>query len=425
MCEKKGAKLPRAAVDLATRKMTRQISVGGVPIGGGAPVSVQSMTTTKTADVEGTLQQIYALAGAGADIVRCTCNEVEAAEGLAQIVPRSPVPIVADIHFHVEMALAALEAGVNGLRLNPGNLRKPEEIKLVASEARDRGVPIRIGVNAGSLHPDLYKRFGGATPEALVESARMELAYFDEVDFHDVKISVKASKVPLMIESYRLASETFDYPLHLGVTEAGPPPAGLLKGTAGIATLLSEGIGDTIRYSLTADPVEEARAGRQLLEALGLRERKGLDLIACPSCGRAEIDVIAVAKAAQEALEGRKIPLQVAVMGCVVNGPGEAREADIGIAAGRHKGHLFIKGKIVRVVPEDEMVQALVDEAERIIAEGIDARIEAADAGAEAEAEADRQALFASQGSDANHSEEVVVKIRETLARQKKQNNEV
>ena len=425
MCEKKGAKLPRAAVDLATRKMTRQISVGGVPIGGGAPVSVQSMTTTKTADVEGTLQQIYALAGAGADIVRCTCNEVEAAEGLAQIVPRSPVPIVADIHFHVEMALAALEAGVNGLRLNPGNLRKPEEIKLVASEARDRGVPIRIGVNAGSLHPDLYKRFGGATPEALVESARMELAYFDEVDFHDVKISVKASNVPLMIESYRLASETFDYPLHLGVTEAGPPPAGLLKGTAGIATLLSEGIGDTIRYSLTADPVEEARAGRQLLEALGLRERKGLDLIACPSCGRAEIDVIAVAKAAQEALEGRKIPLQVAVMGCVVNGPGEAREADIGIAAGRHKGHLFIKGKIVRVVPEDEMVQALVDEAERIIAEGIDARIEAADAGAEAEAEADRQALFASQGSDANHSEEVVVRIRETLVRQKEQNNEV
>ena len=383
--------MARAGVSLTERKKTRQITVGNVPVGGGAPITVQSMTTTKTANVEATLQQIYALAGAGADIVRCTCNEQEAAEGLAQIVPRSPVPIVADIHFHVEMALAALEAGVQGLRLNPGNLRKPEEIKLVAREAKDRGVPIRIGVNAGSLHPDLYKRFGGATPEALVESARMEIAYFDEVDFHDIKISVKASNVPLMIEAYRLASETFDHPLHLGVTEAGPPPGGLLKGTAGIATLLAEGIGDTLRYSLTADPVEEARAGRQLLEAFGLRERKGLDLIACPSCGRAEIDVIAVAKAAQDALSDRNIPLQVAVMGCVVNGPGEAREADLGIAAGRHKGHLFIKGKIIRVVPEDDMVTALVEEAEKIVAEGLDARLELADAGAEAEAEADRQ----------------------------------
>ena len=267
--------MPRAAVDIAERRKTRQITVGGVPIGGGAPITVQSMTTTKTADVEGTLQQIYALAGAGADIVRCTCNEIEAAEGLAQIIPRSPVPIIADIHFHVEMALAALEAGVDGLRLNPGNLRKPEEIKLVASEAKDRNVPIRIGVNAGSLHPDLYKRFGGATPEALIESARMEIAYFDEVDFHDVKISVKASNVPIMIEAYRMAAETFDIPLHLGVTEAGPPPAGLIKGTAGIATLLAEGIGDTIRYSLTADPVEEARAGRQLLEAMGPARAQG------------------------------------------------------------------------------------------------------------------------------------------------------
>jgi len=231
-------------------------------VGGDAPISVQSMTTTKTADVEGTLQQIYALAANGADIVRCTCNDRAAAEGLAQIVPRSPVPIVADIHFHVEMALAALEAGVNGLRLNPGNLRKPEEIKLVASEAKDRGVPIRIGVNAGSLHPDIYAKYGGATPEALVESARIELAYFQEVGFDDVKISVKASSVALMIAAYRLASATFDHPLHLGVTEAGPLPNGLLKGTAGIATLLAEGIGDTLRYSLTADPVEEARAGR-------------------------------------------------------------------------------------------------------------------------------------------------------------------
>ena len=394
------------------RRPTRQIHVGGVAVGGGAPVTVQSMTTTKTADAEATLTQIYALAAAGADIVRCTCNEEAAAEGLARIVPRSPVPIIADIHFHHEMALAALEAGVQGLRLNPGNLRKEAEIKQVASEAKDRGVPIRIGVNAGSLHPDLYKRFGGATPEALVESARMELEFFSEVGFDEVKISVKASSVPLMIESYRLASATFDHPLHLGVTEAGPPPAGLLKGTAGIATLLAEGIGDTIRYSLTADPVEEARAGRQLLEILGLRERKGLDLIACPSCGRAEIDVIAVASAAQAALESRNLPIQVAVMGCVVNGPGEAREADIGIAAGRKRGHLFIKGKIVRVVPEDEMVEALVAEAEKLVAEGVEARLAAADAGAEAEAEADRMALIGEQGVDANASETKVDLIR-------------
>ncbi|MGD0440195.1 MAG: flavodoxin-dependent (E)-4-hydroxy-3-methylbut-2-enyl-diphosphate synthase [Acidimicrobiales bacterium] len=410
--------MPRSGVAAAERRKTRQIKVGKVAVGGGAPVSVQSMTVTKTADAEGTLAQVYALAAAGADIVRCTCNEQEAAEGLAVIVPRSPVPIVADVHFHYEMALAALEAGVHGLRLNPGNLRKPEEIKLVASEARDRGVPIRIGVNAGSLHPSLYKKYGGATPEALVESARMELAYFEEVGFEDVKISVKASNVPLMIEAYRLASETFDHPLHLGVTEAGPPPAGLIKGTAGIATLLAEGIGDTIRYSLTADPVQEARAGRQLLEALGLRERKGLDLIACPSCGRAEIDVIEIARQAQEALESRSLPLQVAVMGCVVNGPGEAREADLGIAAGRHKGHLFIKGKIVRVVPEDEMVEALVAEAEKLVSEGIEARLAAADANAELEAEQDRKALFEAKGSDVNSAAERIQMIRKTIAQE-------
>ncbi|HLI15934.1 MAG TPA: flavodoxin-dependent (E)-4-hydroxy-3-methylbut-2-enyl-diphosphate synthase [Acidimicrobiales bacterium] len=407
--------MARASVAVANRRRTRQIMVGKVAVGGDAPISVQSMTTTKTADVEATLRQIYALAGAGADIVRCTCNEREAAEGLARIVPRSPVPIVADVHFHVEMALAALEAGVHGLRLNPGNLRKPEEIKLVAREAKDRGVPIRIGVNAGSLHPDLYRRFGGATPEALVESAKMELAYFQEVGFEDVKISVKASNVPLMIAAYRLASETFDYPLHLGVTEAGPPPAGLVKATAGIGALLAEGIGDTIRYSLTADPVEEARAGRVLLESLGLRERRGLDLIACPSCGRAEIDVIEVAKKAQAALEALHLPIQVAVMGCVVNGPGEAREADLGIAAGRHKGHLFIRGKIVRVVPEDEMVEALVAEAELIAAEGVESRLAKADASAEAEAAADRQALLEAKGADANGSEDVVVRIRRRL----------
>src|SRR5215831_5660361 len=395
------------------RKMTRQIRVGDVPVGGGAPVSVQSMTTTKTADVEGTLSQVYALAAAGADIVRCTCNEEEAAEGLAQIVPRSPVPLVADIHFQYKLALAAIEAGVAGLRLNPGNIRKPERIKIVAREAKDRGLPIRIGVNAGSLDPDIFQQYGGATPEALVASAERELAYFADVGFEDVKISVKASNVPVMIDANRLLSETVDFPLHLGVTEAGPLPGGLVKSTAGIATLLAEGIGDTIRFSLTADPVEEVKAGRQLLEALGLRERRGLDLIACPSCGRAEVDVIAVARAAQDALEQRNIPLQVAVMGCVVNGPGEARDADLGIAAGRGKGHLFVRGQVVRVVPESEMVAALIAEAERIVAEGIDARLAAADPNAAAIADATREELLQIQGVDANRSAEKIEKIRE------------
>jgi len=395
------------------RRVTRQIFVGKVPVGGGAPVSVQSMTTTKTADVDGTLAQIYALAAAGCDIVRCTCNEEPAAEGLAQIVPRSPVPIVADIHFQYKLALAAMEAGVQALRLNPGNIRKPQHIKLVAREAMDRGIPIRIGVNAGSLDPDIADQYGGASPEALVASAQRELDYFAEVGFDDVKISVKSSNVPVMIDAYRLLSETVDVPLHLGVTEAGPLPGGLVKSTAGIATLLNEGIGDTIRFSLTADPVEEAKAGRQLLEALGLRERKGLDLIACPSCGRAEVDVIKVASDAMAALEDRKIPLQVAVMGCVVNGPGEARDADLGIAAGRGKGHLFVRGHVVRVVPEAEMVSALVEEAERIMAEGIEARIAAADVDAEAIAAATREELIQIQGLDANHSEERIERIRE------------
>jgi (E)-4-hydroxy-3-methylbut-2-enyl-diphosphate synthase len=396
------------------RRQTRQIMVGDVPVGAGAPISVQSMTITKTAAVDGTLQQIYALAAAGADIVRCTCNEIEAAEGLAQIVPRSPVPIVADVHNQYKMALAALDAGVHCLRLNPGNIRNPKQIKEVAGEARDRGVPIRIGVNGGSLDKSLYESYGGkVTPEAMVESALIELGYFAEVDFDNVKISVKASNVPLMIEAYRQLADTVDHPLHLGVTEAGPPPAGLVKSTAGIATLLAEGIGDTIRYSLTADPVSEARAGRQLLEAMGLRERKTVDLIACPSCGRAEIDVIDVAKKAQEAFGEREIPLQVAVMGCVVNGPGEARDADIGIAAGRAKGHLFVKGKNVAVVPESEMVDALVTYAARIMEDGVDAVLAAADTeAAEREAEADRRALLDSQGADANDTAARVDLIR-------------
>ena len=398
------------------RRTTQQITVGKVAVGGGSPISVQSMTTTKTADVEGTLQQIYALASAGCDIVRCTCNDQDAAEGLAQIVPRSPIPIIADIHHQYKMALAAMEAGVHGLRLNPGNIRKPEHIKAVASEARDRGLPIRIGVNGGSLDPSLYEKHGGLTAAAMVESALQEIAYFNEVDFDAIKISVKASNVPLMVEAYRMLADTVNYPLHLGVTEAGPPPAGLVKATAGIATLLLEGIGDTIRYSLTADPVEEARAGRQLLEALGLRERKNVDLIACPSCGRAEIDVIDVANRAMKAFEDKKLPLQIAVMGCVVNGPGEAREADLGIAAGNKRGHLFVKGRNVAVVPEDEMVEALVEWAEFIHEHGTDAAIARADtARAEREAARDRSQALDEKGDDANNATAKIVEIRKTV----------
>ncbi len=388
---------------MSPRKHTKQLHVGGVAVGGDAPISVQSMTTTKTADVDGTLAQVYALKGAGADIVRITCNEVEAAQGLAEIVPRSPVPIIADIHFQYRLALAALEAGVQGLRLNPGNIRNEDQIKTVAKEAKDRGVPIRVGVNAGSLDKDLLAKFGSAVPEALVKSAQKEIGYLEEVDFTDIKISVKHSNVPSMVDAYRLLSETVEYPLHLGVTEAGPLPGGLIKSVAGISTLLLEGIGDTIRFSLTADPVEEAKAGRQLLEFLGLRERKGLDLIACPSCGRADVDVIKVANEAQEKLAAANLPIQVAVMGCVVNGPGEAREADLGIAAGKGKGHLFIKGQIVRVVPESEMVDALLEEAHRLVEEGIEARLAAADADAARLAAETRTQLIEIQG-DANNA---------------------
>ncbi len=396
------------------RRQTRQIQVGKVAIGGDARISVQSMTTTKTADVEATLAQIYSLAANGCDIVRCTCNETEAAEGLAQIVPRSPVPIVADIHFQYKLALAALDAGVHCLRLNPGNIRKADHVKIVAMEAKDRGVPIRIGVNGGSLDPDIEAKYG-QTPEALVESAKRELGYFEEVGFDDVKISVKASNPALMIESYRLLADTVDFPLHLGVTEAGPLPGGLVKATAGIATLLAEGIGDTIRFSLTADPVEEARAGRQLLESLGLRERQSLDLIACPSCGRAEIDVIAVANEAQEALRALNVPIQVAVMGCVVNGPGEAASADVGIAAGRKRGHLFVKGKVVKVVPEGQMVSALVEWAQLVATDGVEAALARADEGAAAEAETDRRLLLNDQGDDANHNAERIELIKKRI----------
>ena len=404
----------------SVRRKTRQLMLGNVGIGSDHKVSVQSMTTTKTRNTDETLEQVYALAANGADIVRVTCNEIEAAESLVKICTRSPVPIVADIHFQYKLALAAIEAGVQGLRLNPGNIRNEEQIKLVAKECLKAEIPIRIGVNAGSLDKDLLDKYGEATPEALVESALNEVRYLEEVNFHNIKISVKHSNVPLMIESYRLLAEKVDYPLHLGVTEAGPLPGGLIKSTAGISTLLSEGIGDTIRMSLTTDPIEEAKHGRQLLEYLGLRERKSLDLIACPSCGRAEVDVISVASEAQAALENEGLPIQVAVMGCVVNGPGEARSADIGIAAGKKRGHLFIKGEVVKVVDEKDMVSALVQEGKLLAKEGIEARLAAADKDAARIAQQDAEELMGLQG-DINNFEERTKSVVEITSKQDKE----
>ena len=380
------------------RRKTKQIKIGKVGVGSDYPITVQSMTTTKTKDTEKTLEQVYELASNGADIVRVTCNEVDAATSLIKISTRSPVPIIADIHFQYKLALAAIEAGVQGLRLNPGNIRDEKHIKEVAKEALLAEIPIRVGVNAGSLDKDIAKKYPESSPEALVESALKEIRYLEEVDFYNIKISVKHSNVPLMIEAYRLLAEKVQYPLHLGVTEAGPLPGGLIKSVAGISTLLSEGIGDTIRLSLTTDPVDEAKYGRQLLEYLNLRDRKSLDLIACPSCGRAEVDVIKVANEAQESLEKKGFPIQVAVMGCVVNGPGEAKSADLGIAAGRNKGHLFIKGQVVKVVDEKDMVSSLVKEAELITNEGIEARLAAADKDAAKIAQEDAEALIDIQG---------------------------
>ena len=402
-----------------SRRQTRQLVLGNVGIGSNSKVSVQSMTTTKTRNTDETLEQIYALAANGADIVRVTCNEIEAAESLVKICTRSPVPIVADIHFQYKLALAAIEAGVQGLRLNPGNIRNEDQIKQIAKECLSADIPIRIGVNAGSLDKDLLEKYGDASPEALVESALNEVKYLEEVNFFNIKISVKHSNVPLMIDSYRLLAEKVDYPLHLGVTEAGPLPGGLIKSTAGIATLLSEGIGDTIRMSLTTDPIEEAKHGRQLLEYLGLRERKSLDLIACPSCGRAEVDVIKVASEAQAALENEGLSIQVAVMGCVVNGPGEARSADIGIAAGKKRGHLFIKGEVVKVVDEKDMVSALLEEGRLLAEEGIEARLAAADKDAALLAQQDAEELMGIQG-DINNFEERTKSVIEITSNQDK-----
>lgn len=355
------------------RRPTKQIHVGSVPVGGGAPVSIQSMTTPKTTDARATVDQVLALSTAGADIVRITVPDDDSAEalGLIQWVLSTspvPVPIIADIHFRHDLALRALDMQVAGLRLNPGNIKDPKKIREVARKARDLGVPIRVGANAGSLHTDYLTKYGGPTPEALVESALWEVALLEEEGFTDIKISVKHSDVHRMIESYRLLSERTDHPLHLGVTEAGTAFAGGIKSAVGIGTLLAEGIGDTIRVSLAADPVEEVKTGKQILKSLGLR-KQGLDVVACPTCGRVEGDVISMATQVEEALAEITAPIQVAVMGCLVNGPGEAREADIGLALSKHGGTLFRKGERLRSVGAEEMVEALMEEVRRIAEE--------------------------------------------------------
>ena len=331
------------------------------------------MTTTKTADVNATLQQIASLVAAGVDIVRVAVPHWEDAEALAAIAAKSTVPVVADIHFQWKYAMAALEAGVNRQRINPGNIKYQDKVRLIAREAKAHGVPIRIGVNAGSLEKDLLAKYGNPTPEALVESALNEARILEDEDFTDIKISVKHSNPGVMVEAYRQLAEKCDYPLHLGVTEAGPMPTGGIKSAVGIGALLSEGIGDTIRVSLTDDPVEEVKVGTWILQSLGLRER-GLDLVACPSCGRAEVDVISLTRQVNEALEkeGLKAPIRVAVMGCVVNGPGEAREADIGIAAGKGQGFLVVKGEVVDKIPEERFVERLIEEARKVAAASAD-----------------------------------------------------
>jgi (E)-4-hydroxy-3-methylbut-2-enyl-diphosphate synthase len=352
---------------LTERRKTRQVRVGDVTIGGDAPIRVQSMTTTKTADINATLQQIASLVAAGVDIVRVAVPHWEDAEALTAIAAKSTVPVVADIHFQWKYAMAALEAGVQGLRINPGNIKYQDKVRLIAREARARSVPIRIGVNAGSLEKGVLAKHGAPTAAALVESALYEARILEEEDFSDIKISVKHSNAGVMIQAYRLLADACDYPLHLGVTEAGPMPAGGVKSAVGIGTLLSEGIGDTIRVSLTDDPVEEVKVGTWILQSLGLRKR-GLDLVACPSCGRAEVDVLGLTKQVQQAIEreGLKVPIRVAVMGCVVNGPGEAREADLGIAAGKGQGFLIVKGEVVDKIPEDRFVERVIEEARKI-----------------------------------------------------------
>ncbi|MFF0788593.1 flavodoxin-dependent (E)-4-hydroxy-3-methylbut-2-enyl-diphosphate synthase [Streptomyces spiralis] len=358
--------MPSVPTKLAERRKSRQIQVGPVAVGGDAPVSVQSMTTTRTSDVGATLQQIAELTASGCQIVRVACPTQDDADALATIARKSQIPVIADIHFQPKYVFAAIEAGCAAVRVNPGNIKKfDDQVREIAKAAKDHGTPIRIGVNAGSLDRRLLQKYGKATPEALVESALWEASLFEEHDFRDIKISVKHNDPVVMIEAYRQLAAQCDYPLHLGVTEAGPAFQGTIKSAVAFGALLSQGIGDTIRVSLSAPPVEEVKVGLQILQSLGLRQR-GLEIVSCPSCGRAQVDVYKLAEEVTAGLTGMEVPLRVAVMGCVVNGPGEAREADLGVASGNGKGQIFVKGEVIKTVPESKIVETLIEEAMKI-----------------------------------------------------------
>jgi len=353
---------------LTPRKLTRQIMVGKVPVGGGAPISVQSMTTTPTTNINATLQQIAELTASGCDIVRVACPSQDDADVLHIIARKSQIPVIADIHFQPKYVFQAIDAGCGAVRVNPGNIRQfDNQVGAIAKAAKAAGVSIRIGVNAGSLDPRLLQKYGKATPEALVESAVWEASLFEEHDFHDFKISVKHNDPVVMVRAYELLSERGDWPLHLGVTEAGPEFQGTIKSSVAFGALLSKGIGDTIRVSLSAPPAQEIKVGSQILESLNLRPRK-LEIVSCPSCGRAQVDVYKLANDVTAGLEKMTVPLRVAVMGCVVNGPGEAREADLGVASGNGKGQIFVKGEVIKTVPEEDIVATLIEEANRMAA---------------------------------------------------------
>ncbi|MFF3730493.1 flavodoxin-dependent (E)-4-hydroxy-3-methylbut-2-enyl-diphosphate synthase [Streptomyces sp. NPDC002476] len=358
--------MPSVPTKLADRRVSRQIQVGSVAVGGDAPVSVQSMTTTRTSDVGATLQQIAELTASGCQIVRVACPTQDDADALATIARKSQIPVIADIHFQPKYVFAAIEAGCAAVRVNPGNIKKfDDQVKEIAKAAKDHGTPIRIGVNAGSLDRRLLQKYGKATPEALVESALWEASLFEEHGFREIKISVKHNDPVVMVNAYRLLAEKCDYPLHLGVTEAGPAFQGTIKSAVAFGALLSEGIGDTIRVSLSAPPVEEIKVGIQILESMNLRPRR-LEIVSCPSCGRAQVDVYKLAEEVTAGLDGMEVPLRVAVMGCVVNGPGEAREADLGVASGNGKGQIFVKGEVIKTVPESKIVETLIEEAMKI-----------------------------------------------------------
>ena len=364
--------MPAAPAPLiAPRRVSRKIKVGKVEVGGDAPISVQSMCTTQTTDVNATLQQIAELTATGCDIVRVACPTQDDADALPQIARHSQIPVIADIHFQPKYVFAAIDAGCAAVRVNPGNIRKfDDQVRQIAQAARDAGVSIRIGVNAGSLDPRLLQKYGKATAEALVESAVWEAGLFEEHDFHDFKISVKHNDPVVMVKAYEQLAARGDWPLHLGVTEAGPAFQGTIKSSVAFGALLAKGIGDTIRVSLSAPPVEEIKVGNQILQSLNLRPRK-LEIVSCPSCGRAQVDVYTLADQVSAGLEGLEVPLRVAVMGCVVNGPGEAREADLGVASGNGKGQIFVRGEVIKTVPESQIVETLIEEAMRI-AEGME-----------------------------------------------------